>query len=541
MKPLLIFSLIWICTEVGGPSTVIINPVHRLVGTTENAEARKDFEQGLLLLHNFEYPDAADMFRSAQKKDPLFALAYWGEAMTYNHPVWLSQNIWRAKGVLKKYNEKKDRRTSPLTSLDKDLLASVEILYGDGGKAERDAAYADFMASLYQKYPDNHDVAAFYALSLLGKAAGWKEALCNEAARVAAEVLKQDPKHPGALHYFIHAQDHPDFARRALEAANSYSNVASYSGHALHMPSHIYLALGRWDDVVRSNEVSWQAGVDRKNSRGLGNNALNYHAHWWLTYGYLQEGRFSKAEERLRNQLSFTRKLSSPVARTHFIIMRGHYLIETNDWQNTMIDEDIRIQDLRIEIRNLDRFIKGLKAYREGNKSVLMKIIDEVSKDLTSAGQALIINDGIAHCDANPASDASTGKAGFNQASILLEELRALLAMIDNDPEKAAFHFTKAINIEDENGHFYGPPEVLKPAYEFYGEFLLQQNKYSEAVAAFKTALSKTPGRNQSLSGLQYALHATGDLNAEKEVINHLNKNLASAGVSEITGFLSHH
>ena len=541
MKPLVIFSLIWICTELAGPPTVIINPVHRLVGTTENAEARKDFEQGVLLLHNFEYPDAADMFRSAQKKDPLFALAYWGEAMTYNHPVWLSQNTERARDVLTKYKEKKNRDASSLTSLDKDLLASVEILYGDGGKAERDAAYADFMASMYQKYPDNHDVAAFYSLSLLGKAAGWNEALCNQAARVAGEVLKQDPKHPGALHYFIHAQDHPSFAKLALNAANSYSKVASYSGHALHMPSHIYLALGRWDDVVGSNEVSWQAGVDRKNSRGLGNNALNYHAHWWLTYGYLQQGRFSKAEERLRNQLSFTRELSSPVARTHFVIMRGHYLTETNDWQNPLIDEDIKIQDLRIEIRNLDRFVKGLKAYREGNKSLLTKSIDEVSKDISSAGQALIINDGIAHCDANSSSGGSPAKAGLNQASILLEELRALLALMNNDAEKAAFHFRKAIAIEDENGHFFGPPEILKPAYEFYGEFLLQQKKYSEAAVTFETALSKSPGRNQSLSGLKYASQRTGDVSREKQVINHLNKNLANGETSDITGFLSHH
>ena len=172
------------------------------------------------------------------------------------------------------------------------------------------------MGSLYKKYPDNHDVAAFYSLSLMGKAAGWNEVLCNEAAAIAARLLEKDPKHPGALHYFIHAQDHPDFAKKAWDAANNYSTVASYSGHALHMPSHIYLALGRWDDVVKSNEISWQAGVDRKTSRGLDNNALNYHAHWWLAYGYLQQGRFSKAKERVRDQLTFTAELSSPVART---------------------------------------------------------------------------------------------------------------------------------------------------------------------------------------------------------------------------------
>ena len=534
MKTLLLFSLLWMITELAVPPSVTMTPVHRLVGTTENPEARKDFQRGLLLLHNFEYPDAADKFRSAREKDPLFALAYWGEAMTYNHPVWLSQDAERARNVLAQYTKAKGTDQPRVTSLDKDLLTSVEILYGKGSKAERDAAYADFMGTLYNKYPDNHDVAAFYSLSLLGKAAGWDEALCNEAARIARGLLKRDPNHPGALHYFIHAQDHPEFARLAWDAANSYSTVASYSGHALHMPSHIYLALGRWDDVVKSNEVSWQAGVDRKESRGLDNNALNYHAHWWLTYGYLQQGRFSKAEERVRNQLSFTKDLSSPVARTHFVIMRGHYLTETNDWQNSLLHEEVKIQDLRVEIRSLDRFIKGLKAYRDGNNSLLTKIVEEINKDVSSAGQALIINDGMAQCNAASGSGARTG---VNQASILLEELRALLAVMNNDVEKASSHFQRAIAIEDENGHFFGPPEVMKPSYEFYGEFLLQQKKHTHAVKAFEKALSKAPGRNQSLSGLKLALQRSGNATREKQITDQLNKNLSNSETPDITGF----
>jgi len=534
MKTLLLFSLLWMITELAVPPSVTMTPVHRLVGTTENPEARKDFQRGLLLLHNFEYPDAADKFRSAREKDPLFALAYWGEAMTYNHPVWLSQDAERARNVLAQYTKAKGTDQPRVTSLDKDLLTSVEILYGKGSKAERDAAYADFMGTLYNKYPDNHDVAAFYSLSLLGKAAGWDEALCNEAARIARGLLKRDPNHPGALHYFIHAQDHPEFARLAWDAANSYSTVASYSGHALHMPSHIYLALGRWDDVVKSNEVSWQAGVDRKESRGLDNNALNYHAHWWLTYGYLQQGRFSKAEERVRNQLSFTKDLSSPVARTHFVIMRGHYLTETNDWQNSLLHEEVKIQDLRVEIRSLDRFIKGLKAYRDGNNSLLTKIVEEINKDVSSAGQALIINDGMAQCNAASGSGARTG---VNQASILLEELRALLAVMNNDVEKASSHFQRAIAIEDENGHFFGPPEVMKPSYEFYGEFLLQQKKHTDAVKAFEKALSKAPGRNQSLSGLKLALQRSGNATREKQITDQLNKNLSNSETPDITGF----
>src|SRR5690349_4561970 len=316
-KIVFIFLAAWIVVDLAThPSAGPV--VTRLVGTTENPEARKDFDKALLLLHNFEYPDAAELFRSAQQKDPQFALAYWGEAMSFNHPVWLSQDTEAARGVLKKYQAVSRQQTRQLPILDADLLASLDLLYGEGTKRERDEAYADFMATLYDKYPGNQDVAAFYALSLLGQAGGWNENLCNQAADVAGRILKENPEHPGALHYFIHAEDHPDFARNAWDQANQYARVASYSGHALHMPSHIYLALGSWDNVVKSNEISWKAGVDRKDAKGLNNDALNYHAHWWLAYGYLQQGRFSKAREIVQRQLAFTRELPSSSARNHF-------------------------------------------------------------------------------------------------------------------------------------------------------------------------------------------------------------------------------
>ena len=535
MKALPLIFLIWLFTDIATlpPS---LPAVTRLVGVTENLEARKDFDRGLLLLHNFEYPDAADMFRTAQEKDPTFALAYWGEAMTYNHPVWLSQDTDDARAVLGKYKQNAQAKTRPLPSLDQDLMTAVEILYGEGTKAERDSEYADYMGTLYRKYADNQDVAAFYSLSLLGKAAGWDEALCNQAAAISGAILRDNPKHPGALHYYIHAQDHPDFANNAWDAANRYATVASYSGHALHMPSHIYLALGVWDRVVTSNEVSWQAGVDRKQSRDLSNNALNYHAHWWLDYGYLQQGRYEKAEERVRNQLAFTRELPSASARTHLIVMRGHYLVESNDWNHELASEAIKSQDLRIEIRNLNRFIQGLRAFKEGDRDRLVNLLDEARKDISAAAQGVVINEGIAQCKANT---TSSGSPGPNMARIMTEELLALLACMDKNFDKAETHLKNAITIEEQNGHFFGPPEIMRPTHEFYGDFLLSQKKYKEAAAAFERALDKAPGRTQSLFGLKHALEHTADHSRAKEVAGQLQKNVATADIYKVTTFFS--
>ena len=531
MKLILAFLLVW---TLAGPELIPTSgPIARsIVGVTENPDARKDFEKGLLLLHNFEYADAAEIFRSAQKKDPHFALAWWGEAMTYNHPIWLSQDYERARAVIKNCDKISRTRTRKLTTLEADLLKSLDHLYGEGAKQQRDKAYSDFMATLFHRYKGNEDVAAFYALSLLGVAGGWDETLCNQAADIAGAILKENPDHPGALHYFIHAEDHPDFARIALDQANRYANIASYSGHALHMPSHIYLALGLWDDVVKSNEVSWQAGIDRKEAKKLNNNALNYHAHWWLAYGYLQQGRFAKAEKLVRNQLTFTRTLASAPARTHFVIMRGHFLLETNDWNNSLADEEVKTQDLRIEIRTLDRFLKGLKAHWQHDEKTLTSLTAEIEKDIKSAQQISIIADGITQCNAPP-----SGSTGIRQATILLEELKGLQAQMKKDNAGARLHFEKAVELEEANGHFFGPPEILKPTSEFYGEFLLTTRDYEGARANFENALRKTPGRNQSLWGLSEAYQRTGMGEKEKQVSEAIELNLHNSDGSPVKPF----
>ncbi|HET9485953.1 MAG TPA: hypothetical protein VFO54_00880, partial [Chryseosolibacter sp.] len=364
---------------------------------------------------------------------------------------------------------------------------------------------------------------------------GWNTELCNQAAAVAGAVLEENPVHAGALHYFIHAEDHPEFAKQAWEQANDYAKVASYSGHALHMPSHIYLALGLWDDVVRSNEVSWQAGVDRKAAKKLDNDALNYHGHWWLEYGYLQQGRFDKALDVLQNQWAFTRELPSASARNHFVLMRGHYLVETNDWESTFAEEEVKTGGLRLEVRTVDRFIKGLIAFKKGDRRTLGAMIDQVEKDIETTAQTQRFNEGLTACGA-----LSLPQIGINQATILKEELMALLYFLNNDPLAARAHFKKAVDLEDETGHFFGPPGIVKPAHEFYGEFLLAIGHAEQALVSFETSLRKSPGRTQSLVGLRDASRLTGNGEKERAADQKLKNNLRHAGTaSSIKGFFS--
>src|SRR5688572_16319000 len=271
------------------------------------AEAQPAFKKGLLFLHSFEYDDAAEAFAEARQLDKDFAMAYWGEAMTHNHPLWREQDFDEGKMILDQLAPTpEERMTKAKTELERDFIRGIDILYGKGNKTERDSSYANYMASLYKKYPGNHEVAAFYSLSLIGWGVdGRQTKLFEQAARIANEVLEKNPQHPGALHYVIHAYDDPDHAAAALKTADKYAVVAPDAGHALHMPTHTYLALGLWDKVVSSNVESWAAEKQRKERKSLDNNALGYHSYHWLEYGYLQLGQKQKARAMVDSMKQF--------------------------------------------------------------------------------------------------------------------------------------------------------------------------------------------------------------------------------------------
>ena len=246
---------------------------------TSTPEATDAFEKGVLLLHSFMYSDAADEFRKAQEMDSDFAMAYWGEALSYNHPLWSEQDYEKANEALARLGETGDERIAKAPSeFEKDIFRSVEIMYGESSKIERDDAYASYLGTLSDKYPTNHEISAFYALSLLGSVEEGRDYnVYEKGAKIAEGILEENPSHPGALHYLIHSYDDPDHASLALEAANNYSEVAPDAGHALHMPSHIYISMGMWDEVISSNIRSYEARIKRiEENRSTG---WNLHAY----------------------------------------------------------------------------------------------------------------------------------------------------------------------------------------------------------------------------------------------------------------------
>ena len=351
---------------------------------TSNGEAIDYFETGVLLLHSFMYDDAAESFRKAQEKDPEFAMAYWGEAMTFNHPIWLQQDFEKGVEILSKLASTTEERLDMApTELEKDFLMGTEILFGEGSKIDRDDAYAEHMGQLYAKYPDNHEIAAFYALSLLGSVeAGRDYEVYGKGARIAQGILDENPKHPGALHYLIHSYDDPEHAPLAIEAANNYSKVAPDAGHALHMPSHIYIALGMWDEVISSNIRSYEAKL--KKVAQDASLDWNLHAYSWLLYGYLQKNDLENAYRIMQSMIRYIDSNTSTYTRSYAIAMVGNYTAETGNWNSPFSSIEVKTEDLNIQSRVSQLFLSGYKALQNNNaeiaKNKIRAIEDEIAQ-----------------------------------------------------------------------------------------------------------------------------------------------------------------
>ena len=261
--------------------------------------AQAPFARGVLLLHSFEYDDAIAAFREAERIDPNFALAYWGEALSYNQPLWYHEEVGKARAALARLaSSPAARQAKAPTAREKGYLDAVERLFGEGTKAARDQAYSDRMATLSSANPADDEAAAFYALSLLATIPSGQRntAISLKAGGIATAILKRNPEHPGAAHYALHAYDDGEHAAMALDAARIYARIAPASSHAQHMPSHAFLPLGLWDEASKSDEAAWQTSVDLARRKGLSSAQHDFHALGWLHYEYLQQGRFDKAQ-----------------------------------------------------------------------------------------------------------------------------------------------------------------------------------------------------------------------------------------------------
>lgn len=461
---------------------------------------RPDFEKGLLLLHSFEYEDANEAFRKAQKKDSLEIMTYWGLAMTHYKALWGLQDVEAGRAVISEWDAIKSE-AKPVSELEKQFWHGVEILYGEGELGERNEAYAGHMKQLYEANPDNLEVAAFYSLALMW-ADYYDDNQLQLSSQIAEGIIAENPTHPGALHYMIHANDNPDYAKAAISAANMYAKVAPDATHALHMPSHIYVALGMWKEVVSSNTASYAASISRMERKGLTGNSRGYHSMAWLHYGLLQLERYDEAAELLKEMIGYYQKGEG--SDSYMINMQNQQRIEAGYWPKDLTIQHVDESGLGLESKSAMHFVRSLIAFDNQNKKAIQMEIDTLNTQLQAA-KLLVGEDGVALCSAGPTRYAPN-ESSVEKTRVVINQMNALVAMLEGDEERIEEELLEATRMELDSRYDPGPPFIAYPSFEMYGDWLIQEKRYKEALVQFNISLDRRTNRMKALRGKLSAL-----------------------------------
>lgn len=491
---------------------------------TANNASHEQFVRGVLLMHNFHYPQATEAFREAEKLDSSNVMAYWGEAMTYTHPVWNEQDTAEAHAALAKLgNSPETRLAKAKTQREKAWLGAAETLYAHGTtKAKRDTAYSAAMATLYASDTTDVEARAFYALSLLGLNEGDRDVTTyRKAYELLAPVFKTHPKHPGIAHYIIHSVDDPDHAKLGLDAANAYSEIAPSAGHALHMTSHIYLALGRWDDVLNAN-LRAQATLPRA--------IMNGHSTHWIHYTLVQLGRYREADiwldSMVKQAISPARARLKEGSWDAAGIMAAANIIDTHRYDRK--SARVRVDEKSFRADSYDavmvdlvasEFGYGIAALERGHRNVADSALMKMKRMRTDAAGDI------------------TMATSRGYAEVMEKSLTGYMQLKSGKHDDAVATFRDAAKEEAALPMPFGPPVIIKPPRESAGELLLQMKRPAEAKEEFTLALARTPLRVAPLLGLARAEKALGNRAESRKIYQQIRDiwHNADSDVPELT------
>lgn len=452
-----------------------------------NAAAQSDFYEGVLLLHSFEFEPAAEAFRRAQEADPSFALAYWGEAMTYNHPLWRQVDLDAGREVLGRLADNQAaRRARAGSEREAMYLDAVERLYGEGDKTQRDRAYMEAMQQLSDAYPDDDEARTFYSLSILGSENGARDfATYMKAAATAQPVFERNPLHPGAAHYLIHSFDDPIHAPLGLPAANAYSDIAPNAAHAQHMTTHIFVALGQWERVVENNIRAMNVQDADRAARGREPNACGHYSSW-RHYGHLQLGQAAEAETLM--DACHARAQSDDASAGeigYFTSMRGLHVLDAGP------SESAGTWDLPAD----------------------HKLLAEAAEARWPSLQAYLFLDAYRAIEDGRLDEARRIAARFprdnDHGAIYRMQLEGLMEIAGGRTDAGLALLRASAEAEAALPFAFGPPEIIKPTYELLGEQLLSAGRADEAREALRAAAGRTPGRAALTAAMASATSAS--------------------------------
>jgi tetratricopeptide (TPR) repeat protein len=476
---------------------------------------QSEFSRGVALLHSFFYEEARRVFTSVAERDPKCAMAQWGVAMTWWHPIWTPptpDEMSAGKAAIEKamaMDAGSDRERGFITALnvyyntpDSSSTGVVgQSCHGPVGPRDRVIAYEKAMHQLCDKYPDDFETQAFYAFAVLavGYATPNDTSLSKqlEAAAIFEKLWKQNANHPGVVHYLIHCYDYPALAQRGLAAAQSYASIAPWVPHALHMPSHIFTRLGMWDESIAANGASAEASRAYAAMRHRdATEAEELHALDYMAYSYLQEARDTEAKK-IVDLTAKVRKTNPELefsAAYALAAIPTRYAFERNDWKSAAT----------LTVPNLPHwssfpFMEALIEYGHA-------LGRAHTGDLDGARKAIARMQQLRDATKDPKFDYFK-----NHLDLQMQAASAWVAAAEGKKSEAIETLRHAADAEDILGKHPVSPGAFVPIREQLGSLLLEVGQSKEAQREFEAALKIYPGRFRGLYGAAQAAEKNGD------------------------------
>jgi tetratricopeptide (TPR) repeat protein len=485
---------------------------------------QKPFERGVALLHSFWYEEAEKEFEEIAKNHPGCAMAHWGIAMSLWHQLWnhpdaklIDRGNTEVGKALRLNLDKRDSLSKipagvlpcpPPSQLSQNMTArefayidAIAHFYNKSPKLDHEArakAYSAAMKKVYESYPDDHEAAVFYALSLLASEPHQDTTFANrkQAAAILEKLFATEPDHPGVAHYLIHSYDKPQLAQLGLPAARRYAQVAPAAPHALHMPSHIFARVGLWQDDISSNLASI-AATRKTAAMHMGGEGHQFHAMDFLIYAYLQSGREADAARQI-DEVTTMPKMKSMYgsdfdpqanALTKFPAI---YDLELRHWSEAAALEVVP-GSLRGD-QSITHWARAIGAARSGNVAAARKDLKEI--------------------EAIRKEFVAEKKMEYAEAVVAdYQEAAAWVAHAEGNDDEA---ITSLRALADKSDKLGEEPEGI-PAREQLADLLLEAKRPQQALAEYQTDLQLNPNRFNALYGAARAAEAAGQQKAAAE------------------------
>jgi tetratricopeptide (TPR) repeat protein len=507
-----------------------------------DATVQSEFVRGVALLHSFFYEEARRIFTSVAERDPKCAMAQWGIAMSWWHPIWTPptpEEMAAGKAAV----ERAMAMTAP--PRERAFIEAINAYYaepaqaspagpvgqschGPVGPRDRVLAYEQAMRKVYEKHPKDVEARVWYAFAVLsvGYATPTDKELTRqkEAGRMLEALWKKHPHHPGVAHYLIHSYDYPPLAQKALPAAKAYADIAPWVPHALHMPSHIFTRLGMWTESVDSNAASAEASRAYAAQRGrTATEVEELHAYDYMLYSHLQAARDDAARGVLEQAMAVRETFPAMefVGAYALAAMPARYALEREAWEEAAklaVPERPQWQRYPF-VEALFEYTHALGRARGGDRDGARKAIERMRA--------------LREATTEPKFDYFK-----KHLDLQIQSASAWLAHREGRSDEAVAALRTAADGEDALGKHPVTPGALVPAREQLGEMLLELGRNQEALAAFESALKIYPARFRGLYGAGVAAERSKERKLARRYFTELVKQ--SEGAQSARSELAH-